>query len=126
MISPFVYWSNSHSFEFSIMYFSRSLLASAIILLFSTTAQSRVANTQAGSLEIYDSKDRKLGFADILDLRSLRNFFRKRQGQDAIDCTPNLGWNILQAAAKQDSQEFCNIWLGIPPTTTEIDYTPTM
>lgn len=103
------------------MYFSPSLLVSAIVLSFSTTSQARVTHHQVDGTGSDVSKNRILGpngvFAGLLG---------NRQASSEIDCTPNVEWNILKAAASGDTQVFCNHFLAIPPATTETDVTPIM
>jgi hypothetical protein len=101
------------------MYFSPSLLASAISLSFSTTAWARVAHHQVDETSSDASKDRTLGLNGVPG-----DLIGKRQASSEIDCTPNVEWNILEAASDRDTQVFCNQWLAIPPATTETDLTP--
>jgi len=103
------------------MYFSPSLLASAIFLSFSTTAWARVAYHQVDGTGSDASKDRTLGLNGVPG-----GLIGKRQASSEIDCTPNVEWNILKAAESGDTQVFCNRWLAIPPATTETDFTPIM
>ncbi|KAF2795428.1 hypothetical protein K505DRAFT_373919, partial [Melanomma pulvis-pyrius CBS 109.77] len=102
------------------MYISPSLLATAVLLSFSTTVQAGVAQAKANLVAGNVLKERELG----LDSRSFQGPFEKRQTPNDIDCTPNLEWNILQSGSRGDSQSFCNIWLAIPPATKEVEYTP--
>jgi len=103
------------------MYFSSSLLVSAIVLSFSKTAQARVAHHQVDRTGSDALEDRILGPNDVFG-----GLLGNRQASSEIDCTPNVEWNILKAAASRDTQVFCNHFLAIPPATTETDVTPIM
>jgi hypothetical protein len=119
--------SSSHSLERSTMYFHPSLLASAVLLSFSTTVGARVAVGRVDYVREYASEERNPESRGSLRSWSLRNVFRKRQ--DDLLCPPpedDAMWNIVDNADEQDAQTVCNMVLQIPPTTTETEYTPTM
>lgn len=101
------------------MFFSRSLLASALVLSFSTYAEARVAQHRIDPASGDVSKGKKFhGW-------TLRNILGKRQEPQVLDCsTPNLYIDILEDTNGDNVQTFCNKWLDLPPMTTTTDYTP--
>lgn len=109
------------------MYVSRSLLALASILSFSIYADARVAQHLDDKADNSASKRDKSTNSRFLRRWPLSNIFAKRQNATELDwTTTDLYKNILDDGAPSDIQTFCNIWLGIPPATAVVDYTPTM
>lgn len=97
------------------MRYSPSVLASAIILSFSVTANAGVAQrrgyTEAGTPSKYEKA-----------LWSLRSLVGKRQDLYWED---TAAWRILSSGTREDQNEVCNKLIGpLPPTTVEVDYTP--
>jgi hypothetical protein len=97
------------------MYISRSLLASAIVLSFSSLSEASVLRRDPN------------GDAPRLQRRwSLPSLFGKRQGGvETLQCPDSSFQEMLNANPEDRVQSFCNDWLNIQPTTVVVEYTPT-
>lgn len=117
------------------MYISPSLLASALVLSFSTYTEARVAQHRANS-QSGNALNRQPDDGGTPQKGPLHSLFGKRQDQDQdqdededdeLDCsTPDVYIDLLNDESDDAIQTFCNKWLGLPPATTEVDFTPTM
>lgn len=109
------------------MYISRSLLASAAFLSFSTQTGARVTqqelDTDQGLVVAHDQSQPQ----NILQRWPLNKVFGKRQEVEAftdVQCpTDDLYIVILEAAPSPAVQTLCNNLLGIPPATVTLSTT---
>jgi hypothetical protein len=121
--------SFSHSLEYSIMYISRSLLVFASVLSFSIHTSARVAQHHIDSASDNALEAQKSEKNKFSQKWPLSNIFRKRQDNSTTEIdwtTLDLYKNILDDGSPSDITMFCNIWLGLPPATTVVEFTPIM
>ncbi|OCK76575.1 hypothetical protein K432DRAFT_428625 [Lepidopterella palustris CBS 459.81] len=103
------------------MYFVRSTLLAAAFLLYFSQTEARVANhgevpgnARVAAGEVPEQKN---------FFNHLRSIFGKRESE--IVCVPDDYLSYLQHLAKPKARTFCNEWIGIAPSTVEVDYTQT-
>jgi hypothetical protein len=111
------------------MYISRSLLVLASVLSFSIHTSARVAQYQVDSASDNASEAKEFGQGSFLQKWPLSSIFRKRQDNSTTEIdwtTLDLYKHILDDGSPSDITTFCNIWLGLPPATTVVEYTPIM
>lgn len=114
--------SNSHSLECSIMFFTRSVLASATLLSFSATTEGWVLHRKAEE----HAEVKRVAANEAQDHWSWKNFFGKRQDDVVLDCPNDQFADLLRNNPDSSVESFCNDWLNIPPTTIYQEVTPTM
>jgi hypothetical protein len=100
----------------------RSLLAYATLLSFFSSVDAAVAQPRA-STEFEDVlSQEKAETGGVFSNWSLRRLLGKRQDEIIVEDSPS--WRVLQNGTREDQQHVCNLLLGLPPATTEVDYTP--
>jgi hypothetical protein len=121
------------------MYFSRSLLASAVLLSFSTTVGAGVVQGRAESENEDAPREGGIGHRIAVSNWSFRNLLRKRQNSTDEGAgqqnSTNQGewltcegpeWRIISGANREDSSAVCNKLINIANVTTDIEIQSTM
>ena len=103
------------------MFFTRSVLASASILSFSTTANGWALHRDTEEhVEV-----KRIVSSEAEGRWSWSNFFGKRQDQ-ILDCPNNQFATLLSNNPDNVVETFCNDWLNLAPATVVAEVTPTM
>lgn len=95
--------------------------ASALILSLSTVSQARVANIWPASPNGRAVDNRASGQSNSEE-HVLHGVFGKREINQI--CNEDEYLDSLQSLSPAAQQTFCNIWIDIPPATTEVQTTP--
>jgi hypothetical protein len=76
------------------------------------------------------AEDRKIGAENVpqIELRrhDAHNVNAEKRQVTSIFCPDNRFQKLLDSNPETRVQTFCNEWLGMPPATTTIEFTPTM